>query len=152
MFHSPPPEVGPLRAPITSFSHRHLPQRSSSQIAHEPSLVDRSAFCFMFSLVPLYFVSFVLFCFDFPLYFVLLGFPVFALIFPCIASLCLFRMFFSSYNFADFLHACFATLRPLRGLFSRPHRVELPTRPSVYGICLHAIGVYFPVFLLFLCL
>jgi hypothetical protein len=74
-FRSPPPEVGPLRAPIASFSHRHLPQRCSGQIAPEPSPVDCSAFCFMFYLVSLYFVSFVLFCFDFHLYFVFVGFP-----------------------------------------------------------------------------
>jgi hypothetical protein len=75
MFRSPPPKVGPLRAPTASFSHRHLPQWCSSQIAPEPSPVDRSAFCFMFYLVSLYFVSFVLFCFDFHLYFVFVGFP-----------------------------------------------------------------------------
>ena len=61
-FRSPPPEANPLRAPITSFSHHHLPQRCSSQIAPKPSPVDRFAFCFMFSLVSSYFVSFV-FCF-----------------------------------------------------------------------------------------
>jgi hypothetical protein len=74
-FRSPPPEASPLRAPTTSFFHRHLPQQCSSQIAPELSLIDHSAFCFIFSLVSLYFVSFVLFfCFDFPLYFVFAGF------------------------------------------------------------------------------
>jgi hypothetical protein len=60
-FHSPPPKASLLHAPTTSFSHRHLPQLCSSQIAHEPSPVDHSTFYFMFSLVSLYFVSFVLF-------------------------------------------------------------------------------------------
>jgi hypothetical protein len=140
-FCNPPPEVGPLRAPTASFSHRHLPHRCSGRIAPEPSPVECSAFSFMFYLVSLYLVSFVLFCFDFPLYFVLLDFPVFALVFPYIAYLCLFRVFFSFYSSADLLRACFVTLCPLLGLFPRPHRVELPTRPSVYEICLHAIGV-----------
>jgi hypothetical protein len=107
----------------------------------------------------LYFIWFP--CILFPLfYFVLiflcilflLGFPVFALVFLCIASICLIRVFFSFYSFIDLLRTCFVTLRPLSGLFSSPHRVKLPMRHSVYGICLHAIGVYFPVFLLFFCL
>jgi hypothetical protein len=72
-FHSPPPKIGPLHA--ASFSYRYLPQRCSGQIATEPSPVDCFAFCFMVSLVSIYFVSFVLFCFDFPLYFVFVGFP-----------------------------------------------------------------------------
>jgi hypothetical protein len=82
----------------------------------------------------------------------LLGFPIFALVFPCIASLCLFRMFFSFYSFANLLRPCFVTLCPLPSLFPRAHCIDLPTRPLVYRICLHAIGVYFPVFLLFPCL
>jgi hypothetical protein len=127
-FCNPPPKVGPLRAPIASFSHCHLPQRCSGHIVPEPSPVDHSAFCFMFSLVSLYFVSFVLIflCILF-----LLGFPVFALVFPCIAYLCLFCVFFSFYSSADLLRACFATFHPLPSLFLRPHRVELPTSPSV---------------------
>jgi hypothetical protein len=106
----------------------------------------------MFYLVSLYFVSFVLF---FVLIFLrilfLLGFPVFVLVFPCIALLCLFCVFFGFYSSVDLLRVCFAALYPLSGLFSRPHRVELPTRPSVYGVCLHAIGfisLYFYCFLL----
>jgi hypothetical protein len=74
-FRSTPPEVGPLHAHAASFSHHHLPQWCFGQIAPEPSPLDHSAFCFMFSLVSQYFVSFVLFCFDFPLYFVFVGFP-----------------------------------------------------------------------------
>ena len=74
-FRSPPLETGPLRAPTASFSHHHLPQQCFGQIVPEPSPVDHFAFCFMFSLVSLYFVSSVLFCFDFPLYFVFVGFP-----------------------------------------------------------------------------
>ena len=73
------------------------------------------------------------------MYFVFVGFP-------CIASLCLFRVFFSFSSSTDLLRACFATLRSLLGLFSCLHRVELPTRPSMYRICLHAIDVYFPIF------
>jgi hypothetical protein len=87
-------------------------------------------------LFPLFYFVLIFLCILF-----LLGFPVFALVFSCIASLCLFRVFFSFYSSADLLHACFATLRPLQGLFQRPHHVELPTRPSVYEICLHTIDV-----------
>jgi hypothetical protein len=106
----------------------------------------------MFSLVSMYLVSFVLF---FALIFLrilfLLGFPVFVLVFPCIAPPCLFCVFFGFYSFADLLRVCFAAFHPLLGLFRRPHCVELPTRPSVYGVCLHAIGfisLYFYCFLL----
>jgi hypothetical protein len=87
-------------------------------------------------LFPLFYFVLIFLCILF-----LLGFPVFALVFPCIASLYLFRVFFSFYSSADLLCACFVTLRPLLGLFPRPHHVDLPTRPSVYEICLHAIGV-----------
>jgi hypothetical protein len=125
-FHSPPPEASLLRTPTASFSHCHLPQWCSSQIAHEPSPVDHSVFYFMFSLVSLYFVSF-----DFSLYFVLLDFLVFALVFPCIALFCLFCVFFYFYNFIDLLRVCFSVLHPLLGLFSCPHRAELLMRPSV---------------------
>jgi hypothetical protein len=70
----------------------------------------------------------------FPLFiFVLLGFLVFALVFPCIAFFCLFCVFFYFYSSTDLLYVCFAVLHPLSGLFPRPHRVELLTRPSVYG-------------------
>ena len=89
------------------------------------------------------------FCF---LFYVFFGFPVFALVFSYIASLCLFRVFFSFYTSVDLLHTYFATFRPLPSLFPHPHRIELPMHLSMYGICLHAIGVYFPIFLLFLCL
>jgi hypothetical protein len=104
----------------------------------------------MFSLVSMYFVSFVLF---FVLIFLcilfLLDFLVFVLVFPSIAPPCLFCVFFGFYGSADLLPVCFAAFRLLSSLFSRPHRVELPTRPSVYGVCLHAIGfisLYFYVF------
>jgi hypothetical protein len=93
-FHSPPPEVGPLPASIASFSHCHLLQRCSGQIAPEPSPVDCFAFCFMFYLVSLYFVHLFYFVLLFICILFLLGFLVFALVFPCIASLCLFRVFF----------------------------------------------------------
>jgi hypothetical protein len=42
-FRSPPLEAGPLRTPTASFSHSHLPQRCSSQIAPEPSPFCRSS-------------------------------------------------------------------------------------------------------------
>jgi hypothetical protein len=142
-FRNHPPKVGPLCAPTTSFSHRQLPQWCSSQIAFEPSPVDRSALfpCILFGFPVFCFLCVFFFFFNFPLYFVLLGFPVFALVFLCVASFCLFRVFFSFYSSADLLRACFATLCPLLGFFLCPHCVELPTRPSVYEICLHAIGV-----------
>jgi hypothetical protein len=49
-FHSPPPKVGPLRAPTASFFYLHLPQRCSSQIAPKPSpyfLVLLFSVCFV---------------------------------------------------------------------------------------------------------
>jgi hypothetical protein len=60
-FCSPSPEAGSLCAPTMSFSHHHHHQRCFGQIALEPSPVDCSAFCFMFSLVSLLFVCFVCF-------------------------------------------------------------------------------------------
>ena len=149
-FCSPPPEAGPLHAPTASFFHRHLPQWCSGQIALEPSPVDRSVFCFMF------FFGFPVFCFlciIFVLIFLcilfLLGFPIFTLVFPCIAHLCLFCVFFGFYSSADLLRACFVALRPLPGFFSRPHSVELSMRPSVYKVCLHPIGFISLYFILF---
>ena len=106
----------------------------------------------MFSLVFLYFVSFVLFfIFIFLCILFLLGFPVFALVFPCIAHLCLFCVFFGFYSSTDLFCVCFVALRPLPGLFLRPHHAELPMCPSVYGVCLHMISfisLYFYCFLL----
>jgi hypothetical protein len=141
-FCNPPLEVGPLRAPITSFSHRHISQRCFGQITPEPSPVDRSAF-FVLCLIWFPYILFHLFYFVliFLCILFLLGFPVFALVFLYIASFCLFRVFFSFYSSADLLRACFATLRPLLGLFPRPYLIELPTRPSMYKIYLHAIDV-----------
>jgi hypothetical protein len=139
-FRSPPPEVGPLRVLTASFFHRHLPQQCSGQIAPEHSLVDHSTFCFMFYLVFLYFVFFVLFCFDFPLYSVFVGFSCicFSIFLYCF-SVCF--VCFLVFTVLPIFSTPFATLRPLLGLFPRPHHVERPTHPSVYEICLHVIGV-----------
>jgi hypothetical protein len=70
--------------------------------------------------------------------------------FPCIcfsismySFFCLFCVFFDFYSFTDLLCVCFAVLHPLPGLFPRLHRVELLTRPSVYGVYLHVIGFIF---------
>jgi hypothetical protein len=153
VFCSPPPEAGPLCAPIVSFSYHHLPQWCSGQIALEPSSVDRSTFCFIF------FFGFLVFCFlciIFVLIFLcilfLLGFPIFALVFPCIALLCLFCVFCGFYNSTDLLRACFAALRPLQGLFPHPHHVMLSTHFfSVRGL-LARDQFYFSVSLLFFCL
>jgi ABC-type sugar transport system permease subunit len=49
-------------------------------------------------------------------------------------------VFFDFYNFTDLLCVCFAVLHPLPGLFPCLHRVELLTRPSMYGVYLHVIG------------
>jgi hypothetical protein len=68
-FRSPLLEASPLRAPIASFFHCHLPQRCSGQIAPEPSPVDHSVFVFVFLWFP---------CILFPLYFFFFffaGFP-----------------------------------------------------------------------------
>jgi hypothetical protein len=53
-------------------------------------------------------------------------------------------------RFTDLLCVCFVVLHPLPGLFPRLHRVELLTRPSVYGVYLHVIGFIFLYFFLFL--
>ena len=113
---------------------------------------DRTRAFFSWSFCFLFFFGFPIFCFlciIFVLIFLCilfsLGFPIFALVFPYIVHLCLFCVFFGFYSSADLLHACFATLFPLLGLFPCPHRIELPTRPSVYEVCLYD-WFYFPVF------
>jgi hypothetical protein len=136
----PPPHYSPIATFLSS-----VPARS------HPSLL-RLIVLFLFYV----FFGFPVFCFlciIFVLIFLcilfLLGFPV--LVFPCIASLCLFCAFFGFYSFADLLRACFTALCPLLGLFPCPHRIELPTCPLVYGVCMHAIGfisLYFYCFLL----
>jgi hypothetical protein len=92
-------------------------------------------FWFPYILFPLF-----IFCFDFPLYFILLGFLVFALVFSCIAFFYLFCVFFDFYSSADLLCVCFAVLHPLSGLFPRPYHVELLTHPLVYRVYLQVIG------------
>ena len=148
-FRSPPPEVGPLHAPAASFSHRHLLQRCSGQIAPEPSPVDRSTFVIVFFGFPVFCFLCIIFSLIFLCILLLLGFPVFALIFPCFTSFCLFCVFFGFLQFCRSSPHLFclspSTARP----FFAPHRVELPTHPSVYRVCLHAISFYFPIFLLF---
>ena len=64
------------------------------------------------------FFFFYLFCFCFLVVFFVLFFLLLyiCLLFPC--SFWLIGWFF--YNFADLLYICFAVLRPLLGLFSRP--------------------------------
>ena len=97
------------------------------------------SFCFLF-----YFFIW------FPCILFLLGFPVFALVFLCIAPLCLFCVFFGFYSSANLLRTYFAVLRPLPSLFPCPHRVELPTHPSMYGAFLHVISFIFLYFIVFL--
>jgi hypothetical protein len=101
----------------------------------------------------MFFFGFPVFCFIciiFVLIFLcilfLLGFPIFALVFPCIAHLCLFCVFFGFYSLVDLLRACFAALRPLPGLFfvSPPHRASNVSF-SVRGL-LARDRFYFPVF------
>jgi hypothetical protein len=94
-----------------------------------------------------------IFCYDFPLYFVLLGFSCicFSISLYCsfLFVLCVRGFLFYFYSSADLLRVCFAVLYPLSGLFPCPHRVELPTYPLVYGVYLHVIGfisLYFYVF------
>jgi hypothetical protein len=128
-------EPPPRHSPIATFFSGVL---ARSRLSLLQLIVLLFVLCF--SLVSLYFVSSVSFCFDFPLYFFLLGFPVFALVFPCIAPLYLLCVFFGFYNSTDRLRACFAALRPLPGLFLHPHHIELPMRPLVYGVCLHVIN------------
>jgi hypothetical protein len=98
------------------------------------------------SLLRLIILLFIL-CF---LWFTYILFPLFIFCFagfPCICfsiSLYCFFLFvlcvFYFYSSTDLLCVCFAVLHPLSGLFPRPHRVELLTRPSVYGVYLHVIG------------
>jgi hypothetical protein len=58
--------------------------------------------------------------------------------------------FLDFYSFANLIRACFVAFCPLSGLFLRPHRVNLPTRPSMYRVYLHTISfisLYFYCFL-----
>jgi hypothetical protein len=126
----------PRHSPIVTFLNG-VPARLHLSLLR--LIVLLFALCFIWFpciLFPLFYFVLVFLCILF-----LLGFPVFALVFPYIASLYLFRVFFSFYSYADLLRTCFVTLRPLPGLFPCPHRVRLPTCPSVYEICLHTIGV-----------
>jgi hypothetical protein len=118
-FHSPPPEVGPLRAPIAS----------SPIVTFLSGVSARLRLSLLRLIVLLFVLCFIWFPY---ICFILLDFPVFALVFLCIASLCLFRGFFSFYSSADFLRTYFAALRPLPSLFPCPHRVKLPTHPPMY--------------------
>jgi hypothetical protein len=93
----------------------------------------------MFYLVSLYFVSFVL-----------LGFLVFALVFPCIAFFCLFCVFCYFYSSTDLLCVCFAVLHPLLCLFSAPPPRRASNAPFSVRSLLARDRFYFPVFLLFL--
>jgi hypothetical protein len=128
-FHSPPPEVGPLRAPIASSPIVTFLSGVSARLHLSLLWLIVLLFVLCFILVSLYLFYFVLIflCILF-----LLGFPIYALVFPCIASLCLFRGFFSFYNSADFLRAYFATLRPLADPFFVPPPRRAPTHPSMY--------------------
>jgi hypothetical protein len=138
----------PLRHSLIANFLSGVPARSRLSLLR--LIVTFFLLCFLWFpciLFPLFYFVLIFHCILFSL-----GFYVFTSVFPCIAFLCLFCVFFSFYSFADLLCACFATLRPLLGLFLHLHHVELPTRPSMYGICLHVISVYFPVFLLFICL
>jgi hypothetical protein len=134
VFYAPPQ----CHSPIATFL-------SDALARSRPSLLRLIILLFVlcFSLVSLFFFFFFL-CIIFVLIFLcflfLLGFIVFALVFPYIASLCLFCVFFGFYNSADLLCACFAALCPLSGIFPRSHRVKLPTCHSMFGVCLHAIG------------
>jgi hypothetical protein len=59
--------------------------------------------------------------------------------------------YFYFYSSTDLLCVCFAVLHPLPGLFSRLHRVELLTRPLVYGVYLHVIDFISLYFYFFAC-
>jgi hypothetical protein len=96
------------------------------------------------------FFGFPIFCLLY-LFFVLLGFLVFALVFPCIVFFCLFCVFFDFYSFIDIFCVCFAVLHPLSGLFPRLHCVKLLTRPLVYGVYLHVISFISLYFFVFAC-
>jgi hypothetical protein len=124
VLYAPPPRHSPITTFLSGVS-------AKSRLSLLRLIVLLFVLCFY--LVSLYFVSFVFFFFW-------LGFLVFALVFSCIAHLCLFYVFFSFYSFTDLLRACFAALCPLLGLFLHPYCIELPTRPSVYGVCFHTIS------------
>jgi hypothetical protein len=97
----------------------------------------------MFSLVLFFVFLFPLFIFCFA------GFPCicFSISLYCFFLFVLYVFYF--YSFIDLLCVYFAVFHLLSGLFPRLHRVELLTRPSVYGVYLHVIdfiSLYFFVF------
>jgi hypothetical protein len=123
VFYAPPPR----HSPISTFLSC-VPARSRLSLLRLIILLFILCFLwFPYILFPLFY------------FFVLISF-VFALVFSYIAFLCLFCVFFYFYSFADLFCVCFAVIHPLTGLFPHPHRVELLTRPSVYGVYLHMIG------------
>jgi hypothetical protein len=98
------------------------------------------------SLLRLIILLFIL-CF---IWFPYILFPLFIFYFagfPCIcfsiSLYCFFLFVLCVLLFLQFYRSSlrlFAVLHPLLGLFPRLHRVELLTRPSVYGVYLHVIG------------
>jgi hypothetical protein len=104
VFYAPPPRHSPIASFLSDVSARLHPSLLRL-------IILLFVLCFLWFpciLFPLYY-----FCFYFPLYFVFARFP-------CIASLCLFCVFFCFYSSVDLFRACFAALRPLPGLFPRP--------------------------------
>jgi hypothetical protein len=134
VFYAPPPRHSLIATFLSG-----VPARSRPSLLRLIILL----LCYVFFGLPIFYFL----C----LFFVLLGFLVFALVFPCIAFFCLFCVFFYFYSSTDLLYVCFAILHPLSGLFPRPHHVELLTRPSAYGVYLHVIGFIFLYFYCFAC-
>jgi hypothetical protein len=90
----------------------------------------------------------------FPCSFFVLLFLLFRI---CFVFACYFTVVFGLlFDFSATLSISSASVSPssihCRAFFSRPHCNELSTPLSLYGFGLHAIGFYFPVFLLFICL
>jgi hypothetical protein len=147
-FHNPPPGASLLHAPRRVI----LPSATllSGVLARSRLPIDHSAFYFMFFWFPYILFPLFIFCFDFPLYFVLLGFLVFALLFPCIAFFCLFCMFFDFYSFADLLRVWSCHTPSTVKAFFRAPTTSSFQRVLQYTGLLARDRFYFPVFLLFL--
>jgi hypothetical protein len=135
VFYAPPP-----RHSLIAIFLSGVPARSRLSLLR--LIILLFIFCFLwftYILFPLF-----IFCFaGFPC----ICFSIFLYCFFCLFVLCVFYF----YSSTDLLYVCFAVLHPLSGLFPRPHRIKLLTRPSVYGVYLHVISfisLYFFIVLL----
>jgi hypothetical protein len=123
-------------------------------LSTRPLFWGLGVFCFfLFWVLSLVFFCFLLVQFDFLCILIFVCFCLF--FFLLYFSSVLLSVFFACilwffYRFADLLHACFANLRPLPGLFLLPHCDKLPTHPFIVQFTGSTRSAfYFPVFCCF---